>query len=84
MPRIINLEGQTFGIWKVICRTNEKNKNNGSILYKCLNTKTNKTSLKDAGYLKQFKARNSKNATTRGRPRKWIIIKKPYIEEKEA
>ena len=51
----------------------------GAYLYECLNIKSNEIVLKHAGYLKQFKDRKS-SKTTAGRKRKWIIIKKPYIE----
>ena len=44
-----------------------------------LRVKSNEIALKHAGYLKQFKDRKS-SKTTAGRKRKWIIIKKPYVE----
>lgn len=69
--------GKTFGIWKIIEKTIYRNKNNGSILYKCLNIKNNSYALKDLSYLRQFKKRKSNNTTKRGRPRKWIIKKVP-------
>ena len=69
--------GKTFGIWKIIEKTNKRNRNNGSILYKCLNLTNNSYHFKDLSYLKQFKKRNSKTSTLRGRPRKWIITKVP-------
>lgn len=78
MPKIQDLTGETFGIWKVIKKTNKKALC-GAYLYECLNIKSNEIVLKHAGYLKQFKDRKS-SKTTAGRKRKWIIIKKPYIE----
>ena len=79
MPKIINLEGQTFGEWKVISKSNQKNKF-GNYLYKCLNLKDKKIYYKNSSYLTQYKKRKSFK-TTPGRRRKWIIIKKPYIEK---
>ena len=76
MPKIQDLTGKTFGIWKVVEKTNKKALC-GAYLYKCLNTKSNEIALKHAGYLKQFKDRKSKSTTKCGRPRKWIIKKVP-------
>lgn len=80
MPKIQDLTGKTFGIWKVTKKTTKRSENGGSIVYECLNLKNNKLYLKDTGYLYQFKNRKSKTTTLRGRPRKWIIVKKPYVE----
>lgn len=76
MPKIQDLTGKTFGIWKVVEKTNKKALC-GAYLYKCLNTKSNEIALKDLSYLRQFKKRKSNNTTKRGRPRKWIIKKVP-------
>lgn len=81
MPKITNYEGKKIGIWKVIKKT-EKRDYKGSILYTCLNTTSKKEVLKTSHFLTQvikYKCKSDK----RGRPRKWIIIKKPYIK-KEA
>lgn len=83
MPKIQDFTGQTFGIWRVLSKTNNKAPN-GALIYKCINSKNKKIEYKSSSYLRQFKKRKSLNSTTRGRPRKWIIIKKPYIEEKEV
>jgi len=80
MPQIINLAGKTFGIWKVLEKTDQKLEGNGSYLYKCVNTKTGEIALKNGSYLRQFQKRNSVRSTTRGRPRKWIITKVAIAE----
>lgn len=82
MAKYIDLTGKTIGIWKVLSRTSERTEK-GAVLYKCMNTKTKKTEAKSSGYLIQFMKRGSRK-TTPGRKRKWIIIKKPYIEIEKA
>ncbi|MBQ0045647.1 MAG: hypothetical protein KBS35_02035 [Mycoplasma sp.] len=82
MSRALDLTGQTFGIWKVIAKT-DKRAYNGAIIYKCQNIKTKEIAYKHTGYLVRFKARGSMK-TTPGRKRKWIIIKRPYIETEKA
>lgn len=82
MPKQSDLSGQTFGVWKVVCKTSQRNEF-GNVLYKCINLKDKKVYYKNSSYLTQYKKRGSFK-TSSGRRRKWIIIKKPYIEEKEA
>lgn len=82
MPKKTDFTGQQIGIWKVIAQTNKRTES-GCIIYKCLNCKNKKEYEKSSSYLAdviRYKCKSDK----RGRPRKWIIIKKPYIEEKEA
>lgn len=90
MPKIQDLTGKTFGIWKVINKTHERTKS-GCVVYKVKNMINGKIYFKSTWYLKQFVKENSFK-TTPGRPRKWIItkvpvkswkvVRKPYISNK--
>lgn len=75
MSKIQDLTGKTFGIWKVVEKTNKRTPS-GNIIYKCLNTKDNNIYFKNSSYLKQFLKRGSLK-TTAGRKRKWVIKKIP-------
>lgn len=79
MPKIIDFTGQSFGLWKVLQKTTKRS-NSGCIVYKVINTKDGTIHYKDSWYLVHFKKEKSFK-TTPGRKRKWIIIKKPYIEK---
>lgn len=79
MPKIQDLTGQTFGIWKVIKKTNKRS-TSGEVIYRCHNINNGRNYDKSSHYLALF-VKNGSKSTQRGRPRKWIIIKKPYIEE---
>ena len=76
MPKRTDVTGQTFGIWKVLEKTNIRQACDGCILYKCLNTLNNQISYKSVSYLRQFVKRNSKRNTA-GRNNEYIIIKAP-------
>lgn len=78
MRKINDLTGKTFGIWKIVKKTNKRTPS-GNVIYECKNIKDGNFYFKNSSYLIQFKARKSKK-TTPGRKRKWIIIKKPFIE----
>ena len=76
MPKRTDVTGQTFGIWKVLEKTNIRQACDGCILYKCLNILTNQISYKSVSYLRQFVKRNSKSNIA-GRNKKYEIIKAP-------
>ena len=76
MPKRTDVTGQTFGIWKVLEKTNIRQACDGCILYKCLNTLNNQISYKSVSYLRQFVKRNSKSNIA-GRNKEYIIIKAP-------
>ena len=75
MPKASHYENKQIGIWKVIKKTNKRDKI-GRILYLCINIKTNQEFLKSSNFLAQvikYKCKSDK----RGRPRKWVIKKIP-------
>lgn len=73
--------GKKIGIWRVLEKTNKRD-SAGRIVYLVENTRTHERILKSTNFLAMVQRRGSKTDKV-GRPRKWIIIKKPYIPEEE-